>query len=1340
MHLPFDRRAIAGFLFVCSLLGLPASSHAQGGVVTPAGGQPPLCTHAAGVNQLRTPANPTAPCGRLTDGYLARVVDGLASTSCATGGGSAVGLVQFDASLNGWVCTSSSGGVSNPLGSDLGMGGFKVTNLGAPTASTDAARNITLSGGAGITDTIGDLSAARSISVNTSEIGTNTFGSGTDFLWTLDGAAASGDPRLGPVGTSIGINSTAGISAGLALYGSALSCLRLDGTTASDINYAQLCANPDAAGQISVYMPTSVPGITTLLTTPLSSNISGSTLYKMTNLVAGTAAGDSVRYEQAIKTSDTCTGDLAGTFPACSVSNDSHSHGDATITAGIDATKISFGDITNTEFDRLFGVSSNIQNQLNGKVSGPASTVDNTVARYDLTSGKIIQTSKCRIDDNGGLDCDPHPNDGGRIVLREGADDGAESVTIAAPNTGLTASPTHTLTATGQLPTTATAYTPTTQTDWPTATWLPTGTLQSTLDYMAAKLKNWFGYYDVVVDITGSATPCKDAQAALTEWHKASPVTTGWPNAALGWPNSGSVTRNIWITGTATSIPQTELKSYGAYSVCLLAAGPAGGALDANGYPEDADWSITFGTIRRLNLDLSGLRITVAQQDMERPSVALKIGLGQQSNWSYEWGNQLNQSLWISGQPDLACSGTATLKESATGTPTTTNVPAASANRGYGWTASELIGKTIQMTSGAANGQVKTITANGTNDITVTSAFSVAPSSGDTFRVSSYWPGSRIPQQPNGGDVFSGDGWPQQSCMGLVEHNYKRSRANNFNPILRSSFSDGGSNGAGNVGWVGINSWIVDRGHYTSLGFAIGGMIYGNMISSLASFTSERNQWGFIVGDPGLDGTTPDGNHVELPRGFTLGTCQIEGSYYSELVVYHGHNLNISACHIEGEDANDRGLTAHVLLGPGTSGAADNYRPCWRDQDLPSGATCAATIPASIAKWNDVNIENTSISSDRNRKAYKLSGWSAGKSSFIAACAAASGTAGADMTAAGRAMTADVQMYDGWWGTDTVQVRGASGRQDQWRVTDIVTCGGQTATIAAYAGHSAGLALGPGTYISNTSNRQVSRIGFNGSMIPAAQMADNEFLTRRHLSTGTTGAGYVPFVAHSTANANIDMSTAATTASGQLYPPKGYPRYFVKLFGGLSRVSSWMPAGSCVGNVFRGGDWSTINTATTNPVTACYAGDQQGAGTLNFSAGVLSPKISRMIPLAANDTAYGDTGANDFFPTYSITWHPSGAAGGNVKWCIEVGCAAVGASMNTSAFTAVCEAFPAPTNQDFIAESTFAPFNSSLSTCQAGEYRLIRIYRDGADTGLDTATTVLANLIGVTENREVYAQ
>ena len=71
--------------------------------------------------------------------------------------------------------------------------------------------------------------------------------------------------------------------------------------------------------------------------------------------------------------------------------------------AAIDASKIADGSVSNTEFQYLDGVTSDIQTQLDGKVDGPASATDNAIARYDLGTGKLIQNSGVLIDDTNNL-------------------------------------------------------------------------------------------------------------------------------------------------------------------------------------------------------------------------------------------------------------------------------------------------------------------------------------------------------------------------------------------------------------------------------------------------------------------------------------------------------------------------------------------------------------------------------------------------------------------------------------------------------------------------------------------------------------------------------------------------------------------------------------------------------------------------------------------------------------------------------------------------------------------------------------------------------------------------
>ena len=58
---------------------------------------------------------------------------------------------------------------------------------------------------------------------------------------------------------------------------------------------------------------------------------------------------------------------------------------------------------TSTELGYVSGVTSSIQTQINSKVTGPASATDNAIARYDSTTGKLIQDSLATIDDSGNI-------------------------------------------------------------------------------------------------------------------------------------------------------------------------------------------------------------------------------------------------------------------------------------------------------------------------------------------------------------------------------------------------------------------------------------------------------------------------------------------------------------------------------------------------------------------------------------------------------------------------------------------------------------------------------------------------------------------------------------------------------------------------------------------------------------------------------------------------------------------------------------------------------------------------------------------------------------------------
>jgi hypothetical protein len=68
---------------------------------------------------------------------------------------------------------------------------------------------------------------------------------------------------------------------------------------------------------------------------------------------------------------------------------------------GLDTTKLADGSVTNAEFQYINSLTSNAQTQLDARVVGPATATDNAIARYDTTTGKLIQDSIVTISDTG---------------------------------------------------------------------------------------------------------------------------------------------------------------------------------------------------------------------------------------------------------------------------------------------------------------------------------------------------------------------------------------------------------------------------------------------------------------------------------------------------------------------------------------------------------------------------------------------------------------------------------------------------------------------------------------------------------------------------------------------------------------------------------------------------------------------------------------------------------------------------------------------------------------------------------------------------------------------------
>jgi hypothetical protein len=69
------------------------------------------------------------------------------------------------------------------------------------------------------------------------------------------------------------------------------------------------------------------------------------------------------------------------------------------LVSDVDGYISAHADVSSTELGFLNNVTSNIQTQIDAKVTGPGSAVDNTLPRFDSTTGKIIQTSSVVLSD-----------------------------------------------------------------------------------------------------------------------------------------------------------------------------------------------------------------------------------------------------------------------------------------------------------------------------------------------------------------------------------------------------------------------------------------------------------------------------------------------------------------------------------------------------------------------------------------------------------------------------------------------------------------------------------------------------------------------------------------------------------------------------------------------------------------------------------------------------------------------------------------------------------------------------------------------------------------------------
>ena len=108
---------------------------------------------------------------------------------------------------------------------------------------------------------------------------------------------------------------------------------------------------------------------------------------------------------------------------------------DVNASAAIDASKISAGDVSNTEFDYLNGVTSALQTQLDGKMDEIVS-IDQEIPRFDGTSGDLEQSGVI-INDAGSIRMsgasDIQIPNGRELQLEELSVNGTDAVRFQAP-------------------------------------------------------------------------------------------------------------------------------------------------------------------------------------------------------------------------------------------------------------------------------------------------------------------------------------------------------------------------------------------------------------------------------------------------------------------------------------------------------------------------------------------------------------------------------------------------------------------------------------------------------------------------------------------------------------------------------------------------------------------------------------------------------------------------------------------------------------------------------------------------------------------------------------------